>query len=318
MFEFQWPWLLLLLPLPLLVRYFAPAVQSSGRSALRVPFIAQLEQAAGHTGSPRLNSSRMLLVLALLTWISLLLAAARPQWLGEPTAITLQGRDLLLAVDLSESMLEQDFILNNQVVNRLSATKAVASDFIERRDGDRLGLILFGDEVHLQAPLTHDRQTVKQLLLEAQIGLAGKKTAIGDALALAVKRFKALNSQQRILILLTDGSNTAGVLSPVRAARLAKEEGVKVYTIGIGQEGFWGRSDLDERTLTQIARITGGQYFRARNLEELARIYGLLDELEPVEQDNDYYRPVTSLFQWPLMLALLCWAGVLLLRQRIN
>ena len=325
MFEFAWPWLFLILPLPWLVRRYGRPMSISRQSGLEVPFIAAMEQATGHSRGTALSGSLPLLVLASLSWCLLVSAAARPQWLGEPVPQQLEGRDMVLAIDLSESMLEKDFVLGDQLINRLLATKVVAGDFIERRQGDRIGLILFGEQAYMQAPLTHDRTTVKQLLEEAQIGLAGKATAIGDAIGLAVKRFREMDSQQRILILMTDGTNTAGALEPEKATELAAAEGLRVYTIGIGaerqQRGLLGSlfsagSEIDEATLRAIAETTGGRYFRARDLDQLAEIYQLLDELEPVQQDADYFRPVSSLYQWPLLAAALLLAVIALLQQR--
>ncbi|MEH6578919.1 MAG: VWA domain-containing protein [Amphritea sp.] len=328
MFELAWPWLLLLAPLPWLVRRFAPPANISAQSGLQVPFINALEKAVGESREPLRNNSLWLNLLVSLAWLSLLLSAANPQWLGEPVPQQLKGRDMVLAVDLSESMLERDFVLGDQLINRLAATKAVASDFIERRQGDRIGLILFAEQAYVQAPLTHDRQTVKQLLAEAQIGLAGKSTAIGDAIGLAVKRFKELGNEQRVLLLITDGTNTAGAIEPKKATELAVAEGLKVYTIGIGrdrsQRGLLGSllgggsPELDEATLTYIAEQTGGRYFRARDLDQLAEIYQLLDELEPVEQDADFFRPVESLYQWPLLAGLLMLALAVLLQKLVQ
>ncbi|MGB0205894.1 MAG: vWA domain-containing protein [Neptuniibacter sp.] len=335
MFEFAWPWVWVLLPLPLLVRMFAPAAAVGSSNALKVPFIDQMERAVGHhTGKVRASRQGKLL-LALLIWSLFVASAAKPQWLGDPIAQQLEGRDLVLAVDLSESMLEKDFRLNGRLINRLVATKVVTGDFIERREGDRIGLILFAGQAYYQAPLTHDRQTVKTFLDEAQAGLAGKSTAIGDAIGLAVKRFKELESKQRILILLTDGTNNAGVLDPMAAAQLAKDFGVKVYTIGVAGGGQLAgpggdvrsllndylaatpQSSIDERTLKAIANKTGGQYFSAGNLKELAGIYSALDELEPVEQDSEFYRPIEPLFHWPLLLGLLLCIGLLVINHRM-
>ncbi len=263
------------------------------------------------------RASRWSLLLAILCWLLLVLACGRPQWLGEAVELPRSGRDLLLAVDLSGSMQTEDFRIGRRSVDRLTALKVVAEDFIEQRLGDRLGLILFGEQAYVQTPLTLDRQTVKRLLDEAVIGLAGDKTAIGDAIGLAVKRFKPDQERQRVLILLTDGANTAGRVPPLKAAELAAERGLKIYTIGIGAEAMEVRSfffsqtlnpsaDLDEKTLTAIAEKTGGRYFRARDTEQLAEIYALLDRLEPVEREKDLFRPVTELYVWPLGLALAC------------
>ncbi|MGI1671268.1 MAG: VWA domain-containing protein [Neptuniibacter sp.] len=335
MFEFAWPWVWILLPLPVLVRILAPATALGTSNALKVPFIGQMERAVGkHAGTSK-SSAQGKLIFALLIWTLFVASAAKPQWLGDPIAQQLEGRDLVLAVDLSESMLEKDFRFQGQLINRLVATKIVTGDFIERREGDRIGLILFAGQAYYQAPLTHDRKTVKTFLDEAQAGLAGKSTAIGDAIGLAIKRFKELESKQRILILLTDGTNNAGVLDPMSAAQLAKDFGVKVYTIGVagggqlagpigGEQALLNdylnatpQSSIDEKTLQAIAQTTGGQYFSAGDLQQLAGIYAALDELEPVEQDSEFYRPIEPLFQWPLLLGLLMSMVLLVLNRRV-
>ena len=266
--------------------------------------------------------------LAAAAWILLVIAAARPQYIGDELEVPVSGRNLMLAVDLSGSMDQKDFVLGSTRVDRLTATKAVASDFISRREGDRIGLILFGERAYLQVPLTLDRETVKILLMEAFIGLAGEKTAIGDAITLAVKRVHEAeaDAEEQILILLTDGANTAGEIDPVKAAELAGQVGLRVYTIGIGAEQLevssllGGRrrinpsADLDEATLTQIADMTGGRYFRATDTSSLQDIYRLVDELEPVEEPEAGFRPIRSLFHLPLcgafaLAALLCAAS---------
>jgi len=269
------------------------------------------------------------LILASLAWILLVLACCRPQWLGEPIEQGISGRDLMLAVDVSGSMRKEDFIVGNQRVDRLSATKNVATAFINRRVGDRLGLILFGTTAYVQTPLTFDHKTVATLLNEAFIGITDDKpaTSIGDAIGLAVKRMQDQQAESQVLILLTDGANTAGEVTPIQAAELAASHHLKIYTIGIGADemiirSFFGNqkvnpsSDLDEKTLTAIADKTGGQYFRARNTEELEKIYQILDQLEPVEKDKQYFRPMTELYPWPLALALFFTAIIALRRLR--
>lgn len=324
MIHFQWPWLLLLLPVPLLLRRLMPPASSTRDAALRVPFIEDFSSTvSAHAG---LITRKVTLWLALLAWILLIIAVARPQWLGDPVELPVSGRDLMLAVDLSGSMEVEDFDLNGNTVNRLQATQYVAGAFIDRRVGDRLGLILFGRQAYLQTPLTFDRKTVKTLLSEAVIGLAGKETAIGDAIGLAVKRLRDKSQNSRVLILLTDGANTAGEVDPIRAADLAAEEGLKIYTIGIGADEMMVRSffgtrkvnpsvDLDEKTLKAIAEKTGGRYFRARDTDELEKIYQLLDELEPVEQEKHVFRPASALYYWPLGTAMVIAALLLLGRQ---
>ena len=281
-------------------------------------------------GAQNHRPSRLRLWLAIPAWLLLVLAAARPQWVGEAVQLPLSGRDLMLAVDLSGSMKERDFVIEGERVDRLTATKWVAGDFIERRVGDRIGLILFGDKAYLQTPLTFDRKTVKTLLDEAAIGLAGKQTAIGDAVGLAIKRLQRSPDQSRVLILLTDGANTAGEVDPERAAEIASRTGLKIYTIGIGADRMTVRSlfgsqvinpsrELNERVLKALADKTGGRYFRAKNSTELAQIYQLLDELEPVEQESRLFRPVRALYHWPLACSLILASLVLaipLLRER--
>jgi len=314
MMQFEWPWLWLLLPLPWLLRRLLPAVPPRGDAALRVPF---LEDFSAAHGSPQPAAPQgWPLWVAAMAWLLLIAALTRPQWLGDAVELPVSGRDLMLAVDLSGSMEVEDFQWQGELVNRLVATKVVASRFIDRRMGDRLGLILFGQQAYLQTPLTFDRETVKQLLLESAIGLAGKETAIGDAIGLAVKRLRDHPANSRVLILLTDGANTAGEVDPLKAAELAAEAKLKIYTIGIGADEMLVRSlfgtrrvnpsqDLDEKNLRAIADTSGGRYFRARDMQELEQIYQLLDELEPVDEEAQYFRPVHALYPWPLAAALL-------------
>lgn len=312
MIQLAWPWMLALLPLPWLARRALPPADPAQGAALRVPFLRELARPGR---AARLRHRRWPLLLAACAWLLIVAASARPQWLGEPVALPVSGRDIVLAVDLSQSMRERDFLIQGRPVDRLTATKWVADDFISRREGDRIGLILFGEQAYLQAPLTFDRETVWTLLNEAQIGLAGRATAIGDAIGLGVKRLREVADNDRVLILLTDGANTAGEVDPLQAADLAAHEGLKIYTIGIGADemliqGLFGTrrvnpaADLDEATLRAIADRTGGRYFRARDTVEFETIYRLLDELEPVERDPETFRPVAALYHWPLGAAL--------------
>ncbi|MCP5141426.1 MAG: VWA domain-containing protein [Gammaproteobacteria bacterium] len=317
--QLLWPWMFLLLPLPWLVRRYMPEAHPAGHAALRAPHLAGLLGALpGARGGSGGN-----MALAIMVWLLLLTAAARPQWVGEPVDLGVSGRDLMIAVDISGSMKEVDFLLGDQAVTRLDAVKKVAGEFIERRAGDRLGLILFGDKAYVQTPLTFDRETVNQLLQEAAIGLAGEKTAIGDAIGLAVKRLRAIDTPHRVLVLLTDGANTAGEVQPEPAAALAAQEGLTLYTIGIGAEEAYvptlfgmrrvnPSAELDEKMLRSLAEQTGGQFFRARDSKELEQIYHLLDRLEPQLKDNVRFRPISALFYWPLGLALLFASGLLI------
>lgn len=310
MLELHWPWLLWLLPLPLLMSLLPSEPSRDG--ALRVPFFNRVRdlETQRQTGS----SHRLITPLLWLIWGASLLAAAQPRYVGEPISLPSSGRDLLVAVDISGSMEIQDMQYRNEPINRLQAVKLVVGDFVRERKTDRLGLVLFGSRAYLQAPLTYDRQTVNTLLQEAQIGFAGEKTAIGDAIGLSVKRLRDRPEASRVLILLTDGANNAGALSPERAAYLAEQNDVKIYTIGFGaeemiRETIFGQRrvnpsrDLDEDTMRAIAAQTGGQYFRARNLEELQQVHETLNRLEPIEQEDETFRPSRNLFHWPLALA---------------
>ena len=298
--------------LPLLIARLLPPAREAGESALKAPFFHDV--AAWHDQGGAVVRRRRFLV-ALLAWLCLVLAAARPQWIGETVSLRITGRDLMLAVDLSGSMNRQDLKLGDAWHTRIDVVKRVAGEFIEKRHGDRIGLILFATRAYLQAPLTFDRPTVRTLLDESFIGLAGEQTAIGDAIGLAIKRLRDRPAENRVLVLLTDGANTAGSVDPLDAARVAAKEGLKIYTIGVGADvammhRIYGTTrinpsaDLDEPTLAAIARITGGRYFRARDTGELAEIYRLLDELEPVIGDDARFRPTEELFHWPLALAL--------------
>lgn len=314
MIEFVWPWVFAVLPLPWLVYLFMPRAGARD-AALYVPFFRAMSgldvRSAGATAR-----NLFLTLLAVLAWIALVTAAARPQWIGDPIELPTTGRDLMLVVDISGSMEAQDMQLGGQGANRLQVTKAIVGDFVRRRTGDRLGLILFASRAYTQAPLTFDRATVETLLYEAQIGIIEENaTAIGDGIGLGVRHLRERPQASRVLIMLTDGVNNAGEITPIQAGELAAREGIKVYTIAIGAEAgtantlFGPRTvnpsaDLDEDTLTQIAQSTGGQFFRARDRDELERIYAILDELEPVDQEAETFRPTQALFFLPLSLAL--------------
>lgn len=313
MLTLHWPWIFLLLPLPWLVYKAAPKAVKE-ETPLFVPFYNDLEEVVQQRPA---SSRRRLAAIILLSiiWLLLLLAGSRPQWIGDPVALPVSGRDLMLAVDISGSMALEDMVVNGEPVARIFMVKRVVNEFIARRQGDRIGLLLFGTEPYIQAPLTFDRKTVKTLFNEAQLGFAGKQTSIGDAIGLAIKRLKERPAASRVLILLTDGMNTAGKVQPLQAAKLAAQTGVKIYTIGVGADEMVVRSlfgsrrvnpsaDLDEETLQKIADLTQGRYFRARNHDELEEIYQLIDKLEPVSQEGVEYRPIKALFYWPLAMAL--------------
>ncbi|KNG94598.1 vWA domain-containing protein [Pseudaestuariivita atlantica] len=309
---FLWPFAVLLLPVPLLARRLLPPRPEGADGALKVPFFKSL---AGSSGGG-MATRRVSALLAWVIWALLVAAMARPVIVGEPAPLPAEGRDIMMAVDLSGSMGREDFLANGRPATRLDVVKVAAGDFIARREGDRIGLVLFSDRAYVQAPLTFDRKVVGEFLDEAQVGLTGTETAIGDAIAVSLKRLKDRPEGDRVLVLLTDGANNAGVTPPLRAAELAKEMGVRIYTIGVGASqmvantAFGQRlvnpsSDLDEETLTKIADLTGGRFFRATDAGGLAQVYREIDRLEPVEGDPQVVRPTISVFHWPLGLALI-------------
>lgn len=327
MWALAWWWILLALPLPWLLRRWLAPEPLERTAALKVPAASEFGDLAAAGGGAATRQIRSLALLWLI-WCLAVAAAARPQHVGDPVSVDVTGRDLLIAVDLSGSMEEQDFELDGQWVDRLTAIKALAGDFIARRAGDRVGLILFGREAYLQTPLTFDRATVRVLLEEAAIGLAGRQTAIGDAVGLAIRTLEdaGVEDGRRVLVLLTDGANTAGAVEPMKAAELAAQRSMVIYPVGIGADAITVRTlfgvrqinpstDLDEDTLIAMAELTGGRYFRARDAAEFEAIYQELDRLEPAESEESGYRPVTELYHWPLGFAMLIatgWAAIAL------
>lgn len=310
MFEFDWPWFFLALPLPFVLRKVLSALPQQ-QVPLVLPNLPYIDtQTTAQSHSPWL--ARIFIVI----WILTVIALARPQWIGEPQSIPQKGREMMLAVDLSGSMQIEDMKIGNNMVDRLTLVKTVVADFIKQRKGDRVGLIFFADHAYLQAPLTFDLTTVSEFMQQAVLGLVGDNTAIGEGIGLALKRFDEADNPQKVLILLTDGQNTAGVVQPLEAAKFAAQQGVTVYTVGVGADAYYQRSifgrqkvnpsrDLDEKTLQNIATQTGGKYFRARDAQELSQIYQELDKLEPIDKEQQQFRPKKDLFHWPLGIALI-------------
>ena len=319
---FAWPWLLLALPLPWLMRRLWPAAPSAA-PALRVPYGERLDTIGGRSARARPQGLGLLPWFA---WALLCVAAARPQQLGDIVQPPQAGRDLMLAVDLSGSMDERDIELEGRVVPRLTAAKAVIADFLERRSGDRVGLVVFGERAYALTPLTRDLQTVQEQLDGTVTGLAGRATAIGDAIGLAIKRLQQQPAEQRVLILLTDGVNTAGALAPDKAAQIARDAGVRIHTIAFGGYGAGlsvfgvpirrqSSSDItDEAGLKRIAELTGGRAYVARDVDQLVGIYAEIDRLEPVQRPGQRLRPRIERYAWPLSASLLL--ALLVLWQR--
>ncbi|MGC1183350.1 vWA domain-containing protein [Legionella sp.] len=318
MFELVNPWVLLVLPLPLLIWLLLPKAKIKLPTALKIPFFADMIGITSQEkNSITIQSS---LIIPILVWILLIIAVAGPRWIGEPKPIEHEGYNIMLALDLSGSMEIPDMILHGKAASRLMVVKNAAEQFVRERSGDKIGLILFGSQAYLQTPLTYDRHTVLLRLEDATVGLAGQSTSIGDAIGLAVKRLDSAPQKGRVIILLTDGVNNSGVLQPLKAAELAKEEKIKIYTIGLGASA--GRAvnngifiqnvfaDLDEETLKKISAMTKGRYFRATDTETLHSIYKTINQLETVNQELKPIRPQVEYYPWFVGLALLlslCW-----------
>lgn len=299
MVTLAWPWMGLLLLLPVLMRLL-PAKQQN-TAPVYLPTLPHLSlQGPYHRYGP--------LALAYCSWLLLVLALTRPVWLSEPIPLERPHRDLLMAVDLSDSMRITDMLDHGRQISRLDAVKQQLNQFIAHRAGDRLGLILFADHAYLMAPLTSDWQTLQSFVDELDFSMAGYLTSIGEAIGLGIKRLNDEGSRQKIMILLSDGRDTVGTLSPIEAAQLAAKAKMRIYTIGLGAENTPQSQDpdddLDEDTLQKIASLTGGQYYRARDPASLSRIYTEIDSLEPMEKSQKYYQPRQELYPWPLALAL--------------
>lgn len=317
MIQWAWFWAILVLPLPWVVAHlWRGAKKQTDNEALWVPFFTPFqERIKGSAGA----SVRGLSLFFVLAWISFVLALMRPQGLGQAIATQNFYRNLMLVLDVSDSMAEQDFILHNQRVSRLLMVKTLADAFLQKRAGDQVGLTLFADEAYIYVPLTPDVATARQMMNEVGFGIAGSNTAMGDALALALKDMKDVPASSKVMILLSDGYANAGQMRPEDVLPVAKEMGVKIYTIGIGgapvpMQSFFGLSvgqdmaGLDEALLQKIAADTGGQYFRAETADDLKRVYEKLDVLEPALDKDSVIYPVTELFFYPLGMSLALFA----------
>ncbi len=334
--QFAYPYAFLLLLLPFIVRAILPGVKGLHGDALKVPFIADLERISIKSGSlwsmgsannDKAFSKFFWILYAV--WFLLAMAAARPQWVGEPVRLKNESRDILLVLDISNSMLARDFSLNGYQIDRLTALKKAAGDFLKKRSEDRVGLVLFGTRAYLQAPLTFDKKSVNEILWAMDAGMAGNSTAIGDAMGLALKTLKDTpNPENKVIILLTDGENNDGSLSLAQATKLARDEGIKVYTIGVGSpenmvSSIFGirlgaKNDLDEKGLQELAQATRGSYFRADDTKALQQIYNTIDKLEPTEHAEQYVREVKELFYIPLIGAIFLSMSLALALRRIN
>ena len=306
MYDLAHPWALSLLALPLLM-LFLPAYRES-RDSVRVPFfdkLVELSEQRPESGAMILRRDRLQQFLVGFMWLCLVLAAAKPEWVGAPVEQQKSGRDLMIAVDLSGSMETRDFVLpNGETVDRLQAVKVVLKELAKQRASDRLGLIVFGSAAYLQTPFTDDHAVWEQLLLETEIAMAGQSTVFGDAIGLAIKLFKGSDSNNRVLIILTDGNGTGSTGPPVDAAKVAASYDIRIYTIAVGDPRSAGEEALDIETLSRVSDVTGGQAFQALDQQELEQAYQTIAELEPDLYETISFRPRQSLHWLPISVAL--------------
>jgi Ca-activated chloride channel family protein len=300
-FEIAYPWVFLLLPLPLLVYWLLPALKMRSASLTLPTYQKAIDYTRQKPKRSALIKSRGWLrwLVLLLSWILVVAALSSPQLVGEPEMRVKTSRNFLIVADISFSMATKDWEIEGKRARRWDATKDVMYEFIEKREGDRMGLIFFATSAYIQAPFTPDLQTVRQMLDEADVGMAGQMTNIGKAITKGVEMFERDTIETRVMLLLTDGVDAGTDILPLDAADMAKKDSVIIYTIGIGTPGTGG-SDLDEKTLLEIADMTGGQYFLARDKDRLQEIYTELDKLEPIEYEEEENKPVTLLYYYPL------------------
>ncbi len=324
MIELIWPWAFAILALPLLIRFLIPP-RAANESALSVPQVEAFTFVQQEIGGGSSQRSVLLFIIVCLAWLSLATALARPQWTGEPTVLPTLSRDLVLAIDISGSMGQADMTVNGRQYTRLAVVKHAVQDFVEKRDGDRIGIVLFGSLPYVYVPLTPDVSTASRMLEDAPIGIAGRSTAIGDSLGLAIKQILNHPADHRVVVLMTDGVNNFGELDPSDATELAIASDVTIYTIGVvpppGGLGFFSafqrQSDaVDEELLMEIAEKTGGKYYKADDLNALLAIYEEIDALEPIENEGKTVRPMRALYHYPLALALALFALTWLLYTR--
>ena len=324
MLTFAHPWFLLLLAAPLLVRWLARP-RTEAQPFLHVPFLERLSRSrglkpAGGAGVPRGSWLQRLVLLGV--WGALVLALARPQRIEDPITKTLPGRDLLMAVDLSGSMGTEDFTYaDGRRVDRVTAVKQVLDEFLARREGDRVGLMFFGTAPFMQVPFTEDLQVCRSLLNEAQARMAGPQTMLGDAVGRAIHVFEGSDLKDKVLIVLTDGNDSGSLVPPVKAAEIARDQGIKIHTIGMGDPTTVGEEKLDVDTLKAMAETTVGKSFLAINRQELEAVYREIDAMTTREVKTLSHRPVRDLYFWPLGFAVvltLLWHAVMLAKTLLT
>jgi Ca-activated chloride channel family protein len=323
MISFLHPWLLLLAVLPLVLRFVVPPYRES-QQAIRVPWfqrLANLLQQQPSDGAAVTTAKTMTLFFLFLLWLLIVLALARPQFIEAPISRIVPTRDLMLLVDLSGSMETNDFTNSQgETVDRLAAVKEVLDDFLTRRQGDRVGLIVFGNAAFVQVPFTQDLTATRILLNETAVRMAGPRTAFGDAIGLGITMFERSEVESRVMIALTDGNDTGSKVPPLQASKIARDNDIVIHVVGVGDPTATGEEKLDEETLEDVAATTGGRYFHAADRDQLQEIYTELDKIDSREVESESYRPRTDLFQWPIavfaFLTLLYHGGLFLSRRR--
>lgn len=303
MLEFAYPFAFLMLALPIAIYFFAPP-HHEARESIQVPYFSLLAKVSGEEprpGASVVRRKRLQGLVSAVGWLLLVAAFAKPQWVGPPIVMEKTARDLMLVLDLSGSMSAEDFVVSGaQAQSRLDAAKDVLQDFAERRNGDRLGLIVFGNAAYLQVPFTDDHATWEQLLLETEVAMAGQSTALGDAIGLAISLFQASKTENRVLVVLTDGNDTGSRVPPVDAAAVAATENVTIYTVAVGDPSTVGEEALDVDVLADVSSTTGGKSFLALDRRSLDAAYTDIDMLEPAEYDSLSFRPRSDVFHYPL------------------
>ncbi|AZO76445.1 MULTISPECIES: VWA domain-containing protein [unclassified Bosea (in: a-proteobacteria)] len=307
MLTFVYPWLALLVPLPIAVWLLLPA-HASNRTGLRVPFFDRLARLTGqqpHRGGVVAPRRTFPLIVLILSWLLTLAALARPQWIEPPLHQDRPTRDLLLLVDLSGSMDTKDFVdASGKTIDRLTAVKQVLDDFLSRRKGDRVGVVVFGDAPFALVPFTTDLELSRAMLRDTVVGMAGPRTAFGDAIGLGIGLFDKSTVKAKTIIALTDGNDTASKVPPAEAAGVAKDRGIVIHAVAVGDPTAAGEDKLDEAALKQVASATGGGFFRALDRDQLAGIYQRLDEIETRRIDTVSFRPKRDIYWVPLAAAL--------------
>ena len=331
MIEFAYPNFLWLMLLPVCVYYILPSVHRMYGDALKVPFVRDIAEVKSHFKGLRVVRSRAVssylkMFLLSIVWLCLIVALCRPQWVGEPMKVQNEGRDILLVVDISRSMLERDFQYHGKYYDRLSVVKQVVSEFVDKRNEDKIGLVLFGTRAYLQVPLTYDKQAIKDTLYATDAGMAGNSTSIGDAIGVGLKNMPPDEHHNKVIILLTDGENNDGSLSMPQAIELAAQENVKVYTIGVGSDetailgGLFVMqrdTELDEESLEKLAEATQGTYFRAKDVDSLQRVYEKIDQLEPQKREGRFVQETRELFYYPASMALMLFILLMLMTRKV-